>query len=137
VAIADGLVYAADTPGRVHCLDAETGQCYWGYECRSDIWTSPLAVDGKVFVGTGKGLCVLAAGKRCELLASIRLGSPVRAMAVAANGTLFVASQRYLWAVSDPNLSHSATLAKANPSGHPAAIPTAKAAAQPTRKRTL
>ena len=63
VSIADGLVYAADMPGRVHCLDAETGQCYWVHDCQSDIWTSTLVVDGKVFVGTRKGLCVLAAGR--------------------------------------------------------------------------
>ena len=66
VSIADGLVYAADMPGRVHCLDAESGQCYWVHDCQSDIWTSTLVVDGKVFVGTRKGFCVLAAGRYPE-----------------------------------------------------------------------
>ena len=88
-------------PGRVHCLDAETGKCYWVYDCKSDIWTSPLLVDGKVFVGTRKGLWVLAAGRCPKVLATIRLGSPIRSMPVVANGTLYVASQRYLWAVKE------------------------------------
>ena len=101
VAIADGLVYAADMPGRVHCLDAETGHCYWVQDCKSDTWTSTLVVDGKVFVGTRKGLCVLAAGRDPKVLATVNLGSQIRSMPVAANGTLYVASQRYLCAVAD------------------------------------
>ena len=88
IAIADGLVYAADMPGRVHCLDAETGKCYGVHDCQSDIWTSTLVVDGKVLAGTRKGLFVLAAGRYPQVLAPIRLGTPVRAMPVAANGAL-------------------------------------------------
>ena len=34
VSIADGLVYVADRPGRIHCLDAETGKCYWVHDTR-------------------------------------------------------------------------------------------------------
>ena len=111
VSIADGLVYAADMPGRVHCLDAETGQCYWVQDCGADIWTSTLVVDGKVFVGTRKGLWVLAAGRYPKVLATIRLGTAIRSMPVAANGTLFIASQRYLWAVEDFKQNHSPALA--------------------------
>jgi outer membrane protein assembly factor BamB len=107
VSIADGLVYAADMPGRVHCLDAETGYCYWVYDCMTDIWTSTLVVDGKVFVGTRKGLWVLAAGKQLKVLDTIRLGSQIRSMPVVANGTLYVASQRYLWAVEGSRPSHT------------------------------
>ena len=102
VAIADGLVYAADMPGRLHCLDAETGKCYWVFETKSDTWSSPFAVDGKVYLGTRKCLWVFAAGKEPKVLAQIRLGTQVRSTPVAANGTLYVASQGYLWAVGDP-----------------------------------
>ena len=101
VAIAGGLVYAADMPGRLHCLDAETGRCYWVYETKSDTWSSPFAVDGKVYLGTRKHLWVFAAGRTPKVLAQIRLGTQVRSTPVAANGTLYVASQGYLWAVSD------------------------------------
>lgn len=137
VSIADGLVYAADMPGRVHCLDADTGQCYWVYDCKSDIWTSPLVVDGKVFVGTRKGLWVLAAGKRPEALATIGLGSPVRSMPVVANGMLFVASQRYLWAVEDSRLKPASTLATASGPPLPSAAHATGAPAQQAKKPPL
>jgi hypothetical protein len=44
---------------------------------------------------------VLAAGPERKHLADIRLGTAVWSVPVAANGTLFVASQRNLWAVAE------------------------------------
>ena len=137
VSIADGLVYAADMPGRVHCLDAENGHCYWVHDCQSDIWTSTMVVDGKVFVGTRKGLCVLAAGKYPKELATVRLGSAVRSIPVAANGTLYVASQRYVWAIENLRQNHASALATTTaPAGRSAAHAT-EAPAQQSKKHTL
>ena len=99
VAVADGLVYAADLSGKLHCVDADNGQVHWVYDTKQDIWSSPFLADGKIYLGTRKGLSVFAAGKHKQLLAEIRLGSAVWSVPVAANNTLFVASQRYLWAV--------------------------------------
>jgi outer membrane protein assembly factor BamB len=102
VSIADGLVYVADRPGRIHCLDAETGRCYWVQDVGGEIWGSTLVADGKLFVGTRKAFCVLAAGKTPKLLAQINLGTPVWSTPAVAANTLFVASQRHLWAVQAP-----------------------------------
>ena len=55
VTIHDDLVIAPDTAGGIHCLDAITGKRYWSYDAFSDIWASPLIVDGKVFVGDQDG----------------------------------------------------------------------------------
>jgi outer membrane protein assembly factor BamB len=99
VSIADGLLYLADTAGRIHCLDADTGKLYWVHDMHSDVWSSTFVVDGKVYIGTRKNFCVLAAGKEKKLLAEIRLGSQVRSTPTVADGVLYVASQRYLWAV--------------------------------------
>jgi outer membrane protein assembly factor BamB len=100
VAIADGLVYAADTFEGLHCLDADTGQRYWFQPSNSEIWGSPLVADGKVYLPTKKGLMVLAAGRQRKVLSEIHLGAPECCSPVAANGVLFVTSHRYLWAVS-------------------------------------
>ncbi|NDC63798.1 MAG: pyrrolo-quinoline quinone [Planctomycetia bacterium] len=99
VSVVDGLVYAAEHAGRVHCVDAATGRLQWVHDTREEIWSSTLVADGKVYVGTRKGLTILAAGPEKRHLADIRLGTPVWSVPVAANGTLFVASQRNLWAV--------------------------------------
>ena len=99
VAISDGLLYATDLAGHIHCLDVKTGKPYWVYETHADTWSTPLVADGKVFVTTTKKLVTLAAGKEMKLISEIPLGSSAYATPIAANGTLFVCSQSYLWAV--------------------------------------
>lgn len=101
VSIADGLLYAAETFGKVHCLDARTGEVYWVWDADDEIWSSTFVADGKVFYGTRRGLTVLAAGKKLEHLADIKLGSPIWSVPAAANGTLYVASQKNLFAVRE------------------------------------
>jgi outer membrane protein assembly factor BamB len=102
VSIAGGLLYVAEHAGKVHCLDAATGDLMWVHDTREEIWASTLVVDGKVFVGTRKALTVLAAGRERRHIADIKLGTPVWSVPTAANGTLFVTSQKNLWAVAAP-----------------------------------
>lgn len=99
VAVADGLVYAADLPGRLHCLDAKSGKRVWLHELKGETWGTPLVAEGRIYIGTTKHFHVLAAGREAREMAAIRLGSASYGTPVIANGTLFVASQRYLWAV--------------------------------------
>lgn len=97
--IHDGLVYAADCGGKIHCLDAETGRPYWVHDAGGEIWASTLVADGKVYVGTRRGdFWVLAAGKGKRVLSSIRLDEPIVSTAVAANGTLYVGTMTRLYA---------------------------------------
>ena len=99
VSISDGLLYIADVAGRLHCLDAETGECHWVHETDAPIWSSTLVADGKVFLPTTKLLWVLAAGKEKKVLSQINLGAKIYASPVAADGTLYINSKNYLWAV--------------------------------------
>jgi outer membrane protein assembly factor BamB len=97
--IAAGLLYIPDIVGRLHCLDADTGKCYWVYETNAETWGTPLAADGRVYLGTQKAFFVFAAGKEAKFVSRIPLGAPSYCTPIAANGVLYVASHRYLWAV--------------------------------------
>jgi outer membrane protein assembly factor BamB len=99
VSIAEGLLYVGDVAGRLHCLDAETGRCYWVHDGKAEGIASSLAADGKVYYPTTKHLWVLAAGRELKVLAKIGLGAPIWTTPVAADGTLFIASKKYLWAI--------------------------------------
>jgi hypothetical protein len=46
-------------------------------------------------------LNILAAGKELNLLSQINLGAPAWGTPVVANGTLYIPSRNYLWAVKE------------------------------------
>jgi len=99
VSIDHGLVYIADVAGRLHCLDAATGEAYWVYDSKSRVIASALVADGKIYLPNEKHLDILAAGKAMKLLSQISLGGQSWSTPVASNGTLYVSSKRYVWAV--------------------------------------
>ena len=71
----------------------------WVAKLGTENYSSPVVAEGKVYVGTRRHFCVLAAGRQKRVLAEVRLGSQVRSTPAVADGVLYVASQRILWAV--------------------------------------
>jgi outer membrane protein assembly factor BamB len=53
--VVDGVLYAPELAGQVHCLSAATGEHYWAYDTKASIWNAAYYADGKVFVGTDAG----------------------------------------------------------------------------------
>src|SRR5206468_401007 len=51
----EGLCFMADFSGFLHCLDAQSGKVYWNYDMESEIWGSPLYVDGKIYLTDEQG----------------------------------------------------------------------------------
>jgi outer membrane protein assembly factor BamB len=98
VAVADGLVYAPDIAGKLHCLDADTGKCCWVHDTGHEAWGGPLVADGKVYYNTKRSFWILAAGREKKVLhCEPRAGS--EASPVAANGVLYVLLKGWLWAL--------------------------------------
>ena len=115
VAIADGLAVALDFSGLIHCLDAKTGERFWFYDALSAFISSPLIVDGKVYVGDDDGDVRVfhlskdpdVAMRNSEPIAEINMEHSVYASPVFANGTLYVATRSHLYAVADDDRSAS------------------------------
>jgi outer membrane protein assembly factor BamB len=97
--IVDDLLYVADYTGRLHCLDARSGMRYWGHNTRIGSWSSTLVADGKVYWPTEKDLWIFSTGKETTLLAKIRLPNKMYNSPVVADGVLYLATQRYLFAI--------------------------------------
>jgi outer membrane protein assembly factor BamB len=99
--VSDGMIFIADAARVVHCVDAATGQPLWAHEAKGEFWGSALIADGKVFIGSRKGdFLVFAASREKKVLATIDMGAPISATPVAANGTLYVATMKQLFAIS-------------------------------------
>lgn len=100
VAIADGLLYAADLSGYLYCLDVKTGRRHWRFDTYSAIWGSPYVVDGKVMIGTEDGeVIVMRHAATMEKLAANDMQNSVYTTPVASNGTLYVTNRRMITAI--------------------------------------
>jgi outer membrane protein assembly factor BamB len=98
----DGLLYAADYAGMVHCLDAKSGEPKWVHDTEGRIWGSTLLADGKVYVGTEERMLhVLSAGAEDQPLGEIELDGPVYSTPVVANGVMFITSDKTLFAIGN------------------------------------
>ena len=99
-AVWNGLAFVADSGRKVHCVDAATGEPCWTHDIQGEMWSSTLVADGKVYVGTRRGeFVVLAAGKEKRVLSSLQLDGPVSGTPVAANGVLYLTTQKMLYAL--------------------------------------
>jgi outer membrane protein assembly factor BamB len=99
-AVANGLLFYADYTGYLHCVDAMTGKPYWTHDTLSSLWGSPVAIDGKVYLGDEDGdVLIMDAGKEEKLIATVGMGSSVFSTPVPANGTLFVTNRNQLFAI--------------------------------------
>lgn len=103
VAVYDGMVFAADLSGFVHCVDLEAGTRHWEYDMLSGVWGSPLAVDGKVFLGNEDGtLTVFKASKdKAEVLAkkdTVNFSS-IYSTPTFSGGIMYLSDRTRLYAV--------------------------------------
>ena len=100
-AVHDGLVYATDADGVVHCLEEATGSPVWTHEMNGTFWASPMVADGKIYLGTRKGnFAILKEGREKKVLLNIELKAPISATATPANGVVYLATMKQLWALA-------------------------------------
>jgi len=101
-AIGAGLVFVADYAGIVRCFDAETGAEYWSHDLNAHVFGTALVADGKVYIGDEAGVVtIFACAREKRVLNRVKLDTTIYTTPVAANATIFIASQRTLYAIAD------------------------------------
>jgi outer membrane protein assembly factor BamB len=99
-AIHEGLAYAAELDGFLHCFDAASGKHLWEEDLKTAVWASPLWVDGKVYMADDSGnVHIFAHGKEKKLLAKVDAGESIKASPVVANGVLYLLTDKHLSAI--------------------------------------
>ena len=99
--IQDGLVYTSDCGSTVHCLELETGRTVWTHDTAGPVWGSTLVADGKVYVGARtSNFWILSACRQKEVLAKVKLDSAIHNVPAAANGVLYIATMKKLYALA-------------------------------------
>ena len=99
VAVSDGLVFAPDLSGRIHCVDYETGKRYWEADIFAAIWGSPMVADGKMFLGDEDGmLSIFEAGKEMKKIKELEFPSSIYSTPTIANGFMYISDRSRLYA---------------------------------------
>src|ERR1700730_4441003 len=123
-AIAGGMVYFASYDGKFYALNADTGRLKWKFTTAGerrfeakgihglqpknqtipDPWdvylSSPVVVDGAVYIGSGDGNLYALDARSGDLLGKVQIGDVVHASPAYDSGTLYVGSRdSYLYAV--------------------------------------
>jgi HEAT repeat protein/outer membrane protein assembly factor BamB len=99
--VRDGLLYAGDLGGTVHCLDAATGAHVWKHETDVAIWGCLLLSGDRLYVGdVDGGMTVLRAGRRKEVLARMEMDAPLYSRPAVVGDALFLATARRLYLIA-------------------------------------
>lgn len=97
----DGILYYADFSGFLHAVDAKTGKPYWTHDMLAAVWSSPMVVGDKVYLGDEDGdVVILQHGKEKKQLGEVNMGSSVYCSVVAAHDALFIANRNQLYAIA-------------------------------------
>ena len=101
-AVYEGIVYLSDFSGFLHALDAKTGKPFWTHDMFAAVWSSPLIVDGKLYLGDEDGdVVVMQPGREMKVISEMNMGSSVYSTVVPANGSLYVMNRNQLWALAE------------------------------------
>ena len=102
-AVKNGLVFMSDLSGYVHCIDLATGKRYWEHDMLAAVWGSPMAVDGKVFIGNEDGKLVVfeATKEKANVLGEFDTDkySAVYSTPVFCNGHMYLSDRTRLYKV--------------------------------------
>ncbi len=100
-----GRVYLVATGGFVTCVDTKTGRPFFEKErlgVGGEYYATPVAIGDSLLICSHRGpTFLIKAGDRFEILSKTDLGEPIFATPAVANRTLYLRSERHLWAFSE------------------------------------
>jgi outer membrane protein assembly factor BamB len=90
-----------DKTGTAGCYDAATGDAIWTHRLSGEFRSSPVLVDGHVYLASDRGdVYVFAATDQFQLLARDSLGEGVAASPAVADGRLYIRGKEHLFCVA-------------------------------------
>ncbi len=100
IAIHKGLVFATDTMGLLHGVDAATGKNVWIHELGATNYScSPVIVGDRGYVPSESGICIFTVSREKQILADRETENFVESTPAFANGTLFLMTRNRLYAI--------------------------------------
>jgi outer membrane protein assembly factor BamB len=101
--VGDRLFTVHDKTGIAGCYDAATGKEHWNQRLSGEFRSSPVLIDGKVYLGGDRGdVYVFPAKDAYEQLARNPLGEGITASPAVADGRLYIRGKEHLFCIGRP-----------------------------------
>jgi len=98
-----GYLYFVNDLGLAGCISARTGQVIWTQRLGSNVTSSPILVDDKIYSADEKGtVYVFRASSKFELLARNEMGERVMATPAVSSNRLLIRGQEHLFCIAKP-----------------------------------
>jgi outer membrane protein assembly factor BamB len=99
----DHLFTVQDKTGVAGCFDAATGKEVWTQRLGGEFYSSPVLIDGKVYLAKNSGdVFVFPSDTRYKLLARNSLGESILASPAVADGRLYIRGEEHLFCIGQP-----------------------------------
>jgi outer membrane protein assembly factor BamB len=96
----DNLLFTTMTTGKLHCIDAATGNTLW-IENMGPQYSSPVISDGLIYMPKDDGvITVIKPGAKFEYIAKNQLGEKMFASPAISNGKIYLRGFRHLFCIS-------------------------------------
>ena len=93
----DGRLYLISDSGIASAVEAATGRVIWSERLRAEFFSSPVLIDGKIYVPTTRGeMIVLATGDEFKLLARNPIGEGTHSTPCVDGGRIYVKTLTHL-----------------------------------------
>jgi outer membrane protein assembly factor BamB len=100
----NGLIFLADSGGKVTCYDAASGEKLWEQECGTPFQSSPVGAGGKVYCFDEKGTAhIFSAGKTLAPVGTAEISEPVKSSPALVAGRIFVRTKKHLFCIGTGN----------------------------------
>ncbi|MGE5406650.1 MAG: PQQ-binding-like beta-propeller repeat protein, partial [Methanosarcina sp.] len=96
----DNLLLSTMTTGKVHCIDAATGNILW-IENLGMQYSSPVVANGLVYMPNDEGvITVIKPGQKFEFVSKNPIGEKMFASPAISNGKIYLRGFRHLFCIS-------------------------------------
>ncbi|MDF1571185.1 MAG: PQQ-binding-like beta-propeller repeat protein [Bacteroidales bacterium] len=98
----NGLLYLATSYGVLVCYDAKAGEQVWEMDFGTTLYSSPMVVDGKLYIMGNDGVMhIVKADRSGTLIGEPVLGEPSYAIPAFAGGKIYIRGSESLYCIGE------------------------------------
>jgi len=98
----NGLLYLATSYGVLVCYDAKSGEQVWEMDFGTTLYSSPMVVEGKLYIMDNDGVMhIVKADRSGTLISQPELGEDSYAIPAFADGKIYIRGSESLYCIGE------------------------------------